>query len=163
MSANPIDVWYSTDSKLKEVIDRIGSSGKSALDQAKEAFFELSELYGLHKYPDEITEEDYKNYEDEGIDSPRTVFEEVGIVRYLEPNDDPRGVVLFALYNVKNRGYVNIDDCAEKHFGKGKIPQSYVVYYTGQDAESKLNFLKEGESWTKEGVKYASKIISRKQ
>lgn len=161
MTDNSIDIWYSSDERLKTIIDTLSLSDKSAFEQAKEAFYQISELYNLHKYPDDITEDDYRKYEDEGIDNPRTVFEEVGIIRYLEPEDDPRGVVLLALYNIKNRTYIDISFCAEKHFGGiNKIPDNYVVYYTGQDADSKLNFLNAGESWAKEGVKYASKILN---
>lgn len=164
MADNPIDEWYFSDEKLKSTIDTLSSSGKSPFDQAKEAFYKISKLYGLPKYPEDISEDDYKKYEEEGIDNPRTVFEEVGIIRYLEPNDDPRGVVLFALYNIKNRTYMDINFCAERHFGsKKKIPDSYMVYYTGQDADSKIHFLKAGESWAKEGVKYASKVLNRSE
>lgn len=162
MKDNPIDTWYSNDERLKKIIDTLSSSGKSPFEQAREAFYQISKLYNLHKYPDEITEDDYKIYKEEGIDYPRTVFQEIGIIRYLEPEDDPRGVVLFALYNVKSRKYMDINLCARKHFGsKKKIPDNYIVYYTGQDADSKLNFLNAGESWTKEGIKYASKILYR--
>ena len=162
MTDNPIDIWYSSDERLKNIIDTLSLSGNTPFEQAKEAFYQISELYNLHKYPDDITEDDYKKYEEEGLDNPRTVFEEIGIIRYLEPEDDPRGVVLFALYNIKNRRYMNIEFCAERHFGNKKnIPNNYIVYYTGQDADSRLNFLLDGESWVKEGVKYASKILHR--
>ena len=162
MANNPIDNWYLSDEKLKSIIDTLSLSGKSPFEQAKEAFYQISEFYNLHKYPDDITEDDYKRYVEEGLDNPRTVFEEVGIIRYLEPEDDPRGVVLFALYNIKNRTYMDIGSCAEKHFGsKKKIPDSYMVYYTGQDADCKLNFLSAGDTWNKEGVKYASKVLHR--
>jgi len=160
MTTNPIELWYSTDKKLKEVIDRLSISGLSEYEQAKKAFYELSKIYNLHKYPDDITEKDFNRFEKKGIYNPRTIFEEIGILRFLEPNDDIRGIVLCAIYNVKNRNYTDIDFCALKYFGsEEKIPESYMVYYTGEDIDSKLNFLKDGESWTKEGVKYASKLI----
>ena len=160
MTGNPVEEWYTSDKRLKEIIDTLSSTGKSPFEQAIQAFYQISNLYHLHKFPDDLTEDDYKKYEEEGIDDPRTVFEEVGIIRFLEPEDDPRGIVLFALHNIKNRTYMDINLCAERHFGDiNNIPSSYIVYYTGQDADAKLNFLKDGETWTKEGVKYASKII----
>src|SRR6187431_1268048 len=91
MSNNPIDEWYGSDEKLKEIIDSLSFSNKSPEEQAREAFYQIANLYELHKFPDDITEDDYKTYEEEGIDDPRTVFEEIGIIRYLEPDDDPRG------------------------------------------------------------------------
>ena len=160
MTDNPIDKWYTIDEKLKTIIDKISISGKSSEEQAKEAFYQVSLIYSLPKFPDDITEDDHEKYEEEGIDNPRTVFEEVGIIRYLEPDNDPRGVVLFALHNIKNRTYMDIDLCAERHFGHSKkIPKNYIVYYTGTDIDSKLNFLNDKESWAKPGVKYASKIL----
>ena len=66
MADNPIDQWYSSDENLKNIIDTLSFSGKSFFEQAKEAFYQISELYGLHKYPDEISEDDYKKYEEEG-------------------------------------------------------------------------------------------------
>jgi hypothetical protein len=162
MTDNPVYNWCLSDERLKNIIETLSLSDKSPFEQAVEGFYQISELYNLHKYPEDITEDDYKKYEDEGIGSPRTVFEEVGIIRYLEPKDDPRGVVLLALYNIKNRTYMDLDFCAKKHFGsKKKIPDNYVVYYTGQDADSKLCFLNDGESWAKDGVKYASKILHK--
>ena len=158
MTENPIEIWLLSDARLKQHIERISSSGMSEFDQAKTAFYELSDFYGLKKFPEDITEEEYENYlEAEGSD-PRSVFEEVGIVRYLEPSEDPRGIVMVAIYNILNRDPLDIDNCAEMHFGKA-IPKSYVIYFTGQDADATLNFLKEGEPWHKEGIKYASKII----
>lgn len=158
MTENPIEIWLLSDARLKEHIERISSSGMSEFDQAKTAFYELSDFYGLKKFPEDITEEEYENYlEAEGSD-PRSVFEEVGIARYLELSEDPRGIVMVAIYNILNRDPLDIDNCAEMHFGKA-IPNSYVIYFTGQDADATLNFRKDGESWHKEGIKYASKIV----
>jgi hypothetical protein len=35
-----------------------------------------------------------------------------------------------------------------------------MVYYNGQDADSKIHFVKAGELWTQEDRKYASKIFT---
>jgi len=99
---NPIVDWINTDEKLRAIIERLNDSGLSEKEQADIAFDEISDIYGLHKYPESFTEEDYKRFEEQGIDDPRSVYEEVGIIHYLEPNDDPRGIVLFAIYNIKN-------------------------------------------------------------
>lgn len=79
--------WFNTDNKLKEIIDKISSTNKSFAEQAKEAFNLVSDTFNLPKYPDDLTEDDYSKYEEEGIHHPRTVFEEVGIIRYLEPDE----------------------------------------------------------------------------
>ncbi len=162
MPENPIDDWYHADGKLKAIIDTLSFSGKSPEDQARDAFYQIADLFQFYKFPDDFTDDDYKRFEEESIHKPRSVFEEVGIIRYLEPNDDPRGIVLLALYNAKHSTFMDINICAERYFGgKSKIPLTYIVYYTGKDSDSRLNFLKEGELWTKPGVKYASKIVNK--
>ncbi len=164
MTTNFVENWYSTDNRLKEIIDKITLTNRSFEEQAKEAFTLVSDMFNLPKYPDDITEDYYAQCEEEGIFEVRTVFEEVGIIRYLEPDDDPRGIVLFALHNIKHKTYMDIDYCAIKHFGgKRKVPKEYMVYYTGEDSDSKLNFLNDGESWLKPGVRCASKIIKIKK
>lgn len=159
---NPVDNWYKSDSKLQAIISSISGQNKSAMEQAMDAFELVSVAYNLPKFPDSFSDEDFEKYCREGVDNPRSVYEDVGIIRYLEPYDDPRGIVLCALYNIKNRTYTDRSICASRHFGsKSKIPKEYVIYFTGETADSKLNFLTGDESWTKPGVEYASKILNR--
>ena len=160
MTDNPLVDWYNEDSRVKEIIDKLDSSEKNFEKQAEEAFHKFCEVFTLPKFPEDITGKIYEQHEQEGLDEPRSVYEEIGILRYLEPNDDLRSIVFLALYNIKNFSYIDIDHCASKYFGsESKIPKEYMVYYTGENSKSLLNFLKNNESWTKEGVKYASKII----
>jgi hypothetical protein len=51
MTENPLDIWYSTDKKLQEIIDNLSNSGKSAFNQARDTFYQLSDIYTLPKYP----------------------------------------------------------------------------------------------------------------
>jgi len=158
---NPIVDWINTDEKLRAIIERLNDSGLSEKEQADIAFDEISDVYGLHKYPESFTEEDYKRFEEQGIDDPRSVYEEVGIIHYLEPNDDPRGIVLFAIYNIKNGFKMDIKEAAKKHFkGKKKIPAEYMIYYLGDKSSTMMYFLEKGKRWVDTGAKYASKIIS---
>lgn len=155
MSDNSFEEWFNSDLKLKAIINEIDKSGKPFIDQAKEAFYRLSELYNLPKFPGDAANKI------KGVRYHRTVFEEVGILRYLEPDDDPRGIVTSVVYNIKNQLYVDIKLCAERHFGSlDKIPDEYSIYYSGQDADSKLCFLNDGESWDKEGVNFLARIAN---
>lgn len=157
---NFLQEWLDSDIKLRELVASIGSTETSPEKQARAAFYKISDMFNLHKFPDEITDDDYEKYEIAGIDEPKTVFEETGVLRYLEPKGDPRGIVFCALFNVKNRSYTDMEECARKHSGaKKKIPPEYVYYFTGDDIDSKLNFLQQGESWNKPGVRYAGKVV----
>lgn len=158
--SNPVLDWINNDQKLKAIIKRLSNSGLSEPEQADIAFDEITDAYDLPKYPDSFSQDDYEKYDTEGIDNPRSVFEEVGIIHYLEPNDDPRGIVLFAIYNIKNRTYMPMDEPASRHFKtKEKIPPEYIIYYLGDRSETMLYFLEKNESWSEKGAKYASKII----
>jgi hypothetical protein len=160
MGKTDFEKWVATEPGIMPLIESITATNQPLMEQAKEAFYKMGDLLRVPKFPEDITEEMAARFEAEGIDDPRSLFEEVGIVRYLEPEDDPRGIVLAALYNTKRQQYANIDLCALEHFGgRKKIPNEYMVYYTGQDADALLHFTKQGESWFREGVKYGAKII----
>jgi len=159
---NPAIDWMNNDEKLRSIIERLSNSGLNEKEQADIAFDEISDAYGLPKYPDSFTEEDYRRYEEEGIDNPRSVFEEVGIIHYLEPEDDPRGIVLFAIYNIKNRFSIDINEAAKKHFkNKKRIPPEYMIYFLGDKSSTMMYFLENGKSWVETGAKYASKILRK--
>ena len=159
---NPVIEWINSDEKLRSIIERISNSGLSEKEQADIAFDEITDAYDLPKYPDSFTEEDYKRYEEEGIDTPRSVYEEVGIIHYLEPKDDPRGIVLFAIYNIKNRLCMNINEAATRYFkSKKKIPSEYMIYFLNDKSSTMMHFLEKGKTWVETGAKYASKILKK--
>jgi hypothetical protein len=159
---DPIGDWYNSDEKVKNIIDRLSSSGMTNEEQAAAAFEEMSDAFDLPKYGHNFTDAHYAHYEELGMDTPRSVFEEAAIIRYLEPDDDPRGVVMLAIYHVYNGIQVPMEECAEKHFGgKGKIPQQYMVCFLGENVDGKLHFLDQGESWMELGARSAMQIIRR--
>jgi hypothetical protein len=158
---NPLSRWIENDPKLQAIIQRISDTGKSFEEQAKVAFYEISEAYRVPKYPLDITEADQQLAETQGLDKPTTVFEEFAKIKYCYPEDDVRGMVLMAIYNAKHQMLFDITECAKVHFGsKRKIPKSYMVYFLGEDIESRLYFPVEGDkSWTEMGAKTASRVV----
>ena len=120
----------------------------------------ISEEYNLAKFPDNFSENNYDKLEEIGIDEPRSVYEEIAIFKFIFPNDDIRSITLVGLYNIKNHSYIDIEQCAAKYYGgDSKIPESYMIYFAGEDAQVELRFLKENESWVDKGSKCAMKII----
>lgn len=159
MSENPIINWFQSDDELCNIVNRIAAAGKSLEEQALEAFHQLSAHFNLPKYPEDISEQDYERFDEMGVDDPRSVFQEATIFNYLEPEEDPRGIVMVALYNVKNGIFSDVNKCAEKHFGS--VPKEYMFCYVGDGFAGKLHFLKTGESWFNiPGVKSATKVIN---
>jgi hypothetical protein len=160
MATTDFEKWVASEPGIMPLIESITLTNQPLMEQAREAFYKMGDLLQVPKFPEDITEDMAAQFEANGINDPRSLFEETGIIRYLQPEDDPRGIVLAALYNVKRQQCANINECGLKHFGSiKKIPDQYMVYYTGQDADALLHFTKEGESWLQEGVKYGAKII----
>ena len=159
---NPIEDWYNSDEQIKNIIDRLSSSGMTNEEQAIAAFEEISVAFDLPKYGHSFTDAHYARYEELGMESPRSVFEEAAVIRYMEPDEDPRGIVILALYNVHNGIQLPIEECAEKYFGgKDKIPTQYMVCFLGENIDGKLHFLEPGESWIDLGARSAMQIIRR--
>lgn len=159
-SLDPISDWYNEDDRIKGTLDRLAFSGLTEDAQAAAAFDELSSAFQLPKYPEDITDALHAHCEALEIYDPRSVFEEFCIIRYLEPKDDIRGVVIMALYNVYKGIQMPLDECARKHYGsKRKIPKQYMVCYIGEGIKGRLHFLKEDESWLEMGARVAAKIV----
>jgi len=129
-------------------------------EQAVAAFHEVAETFDLPKFPEDFTDEHHERFSSMNIEDPRSVFEESAIIRYQLPDDDPRGIVILALYNVHHGIFIPLDECAEIHFGgRRKIPKEYMVCFIGDSVPGQLHFLSDGESWYDLGAKSAVKIV----
>jgi hypothetical protein len=159
MTENPILDWFKSDDILCDIVNEISATGKNLEEQALDAFHRLSDHYDLPKYPENFSDKYYERFQQMGVDDPRSVFEEATLWRYLEPEDDPRGIVMIALYNVRHGKFLDLNECAQKHFGS--IPKEYMVCYTGEGFAGELHFLNPGESWFDlPGSKSACKVIN---
>ena len=143
---NPIEKWINEDKVLYNLVVDIQSMEKTETEQAEIAFHKLCELYDLPKMPSDI-ERYEKYYEENDIEDPRSVFEEHSLLKFLEPNNDPRGLVLSAVYHVKNGVGVEYEEIAEKEFGND-IPENLQIGIKGKDTNGIIIFpQKEDKSW----------------
>ncbi|MFC2186509.1 hypothetical protein [Peijinzhouia sedimentorum] len=143
---NPIEKWINEDEQLYDLVVEIQTMEKSEFEQAEILFNRLCELYDLPKMPYD-TEKYETFYEDNGILNPRSVFEEHALLKFLEPNDDPRGIVLSAVYHVKNNVGIDYQEVAEKEFGT-KVPKGLQIGIKGSGVNGIVVFpQKEGKSW----------------
>lgn len=157
--SNVIQQWIDNDEGLTELITEIQNKFSPPNDQAKEAFFLISEHYDLPVMPED-KERYWSYYENHKIESPRSVFEEHAVLRFLAPEDDPRGRVLSAIFHVKNNISVDYKHVAEKQFGK-KIPQDLLIGIRGEGLNGEIVFpLLEGKTWTELGCVVCSKLVS---
>jgi hypothetical protein len=136
--------WIQSDQKLKDLLVKIQSTGESPLQQAELAFDQLPDLYNLPKMPEDLDryETFYKRNE---ITNPRSVYEEAALLKFLEPNDDLRGIVLLAVYHVKHAIGVNLQDLFKKNSRKFRKNQRLGI--KGEGINTSIIFINDDESW----------------
>lgn len=106
MSSNEIQAWIENDPRLNDLILKIEAEGGSNEEKAERAFFALADLYNLDRMPNQS--------EGEGS----SLFVEHAFLKYMAPNDDPRGRVLTAAYHIVNEMAIPAEVIAEKALGK---------------------------------------------
>ncbi len=152
---NPVEAWYYKDKKLLDILMDIDKKGLSEEESAREAFYLVSEMYGLPKFIGDVDYED--DWEDE---EPRSVFEEIAMVRFLFPDDLPRGIVMLALHNVYSKVGIPFDEVATEYYGShDDIPASYFVYFFGNDVDATLKLDIGEQSWIEAGAVLMKKVM----
>ncbi|MFC1225641.1 hypothetical protein ACFE6N_17685 [Pedobacter sp. BG31] len=138
---NPIKSWIDSDHILASILVEIQGLNKSIEEQAEVAFHRLCEAYSLPKMPvdvDETADSDIEQI---------SVYQELGLVKFLEPNDDLRGLVLVAVYHVLNQITINLDEV----YKKAGINKETLICYKGEYSNVKISFLNDNESWFANG------------
>jgi len=142
---NPIQEWINKDDKLYNLITKIQLSNKNPSKQAEIAFNNLCELYNIPKMPEDITttKDDFGHLND-----TRSLFEEHALIKFLAPKDeDPRGLVLSAAYNLLHNNLINYYDVAKKEYNN-EIPEVCQIGVSGDGYTSKVIFFqKETKKW----------------
>jgi hypothetical protein len=139
---NPIQSWVEGDHKLLALINEISRTQLPIEEQAEMAFHKVSVLYGLPKLPEDAQEMGGSTREE-----VISVYQELGLVKFLEPDDDIRGLVLVALYNVLNKITVGLDEVYKK---AGKRNDRGICF-TGENSKVTIAFLGENVSWFDSG------------
>lgn len=149
LSENVIQQWIAEDKKLSAALVEIENLGLSEKEQAEIAFHRISEMYQLPKMPNDIIDENediVETYTGDDQDyDPSSVYQELGLIKYLNPDEDPRGNVLMAIYLVKNKLHVDIDEVYIKKYGSKK--KSRGIGFKGENTNVEIVFVDEGKSW----------------
>ncbi len=153
MADNSIVEWYTQDKWLSDLLVSIDQKNLSDEEAAREAFYKVAEHYHLPKFPWDI-----ENSND-GTEI-LSVYEEIAIVKCIFPEDELKGIVMLALYNVYVNELIPIDEAAAIHYGDhDKIPDQYMVYFGGKDVDANLRFDIGDMSWTDAEVVSMKKIV----
>jgi hypothetical protein len=142
---NPIQKWINNDDELYSLIIEIQSSNKNPNQQAENAFNKICDLYDIAKMPENAITIEEKT---ENINNSRSLFEEHALLKFLAPdNEDPRGLVLSAAYNIINKNIVNYYEIAKKEYNN-EIPKTCQIGISGTGYHSKVVFFeKETKNW----------------
>jgi hypothetical protein len=133
-------------------------------EQAEVAFHKVSEMYGVPKNPEDIKQQDddenenYNDNEDADFKAHTSVYEELGLLKYLMPNEDKRGIALNAIYFVKNGYTTNKKEVMLCKFGKN-IPDDVGIGFKGNNTNVEIVFVLKGESWFDLGCKMFTKYV----
>lgn len=142
--------WTTGNQVLNEQLVKIQGMDCGPLKQAEFAFKELSSLYDLPLMPEDL--ERYEAFfKSKGITEPRSVYEEAALLKYLSPDDDPRGIVLFAVYNVKHGMGIDIRDVFKKN--AKKVLKNSRLGIIGEGINTSIIFIKENDNWFDLGCK----------
>lgn len=150
--------WIDTDKKLSAMLVEIQEMPISVEEQAEVAFHKISEAYNIPKTPQDIDFENEDNNEEEI--EPTSVYQHLGLIRYLEPDDDPRGLVLSAIFFAKENLEVDYDVVFAKAQNEGISREEITgIGFLGENYKVKIVFVKNTESWFDLGCSFFIKIV----
>lgn len=138
---NPVQNWVENDKKLADVLVEIQQMPISINEQAEVTFHKISEMYNAPKLPEDIEESET----DEMIEAT-CVYEQLGLLKYMEPETDLRGHVLSAIFFVKNDYRVDLELVYKKEFGN-IVPKNVCIGFKGDNTNVEIMFVKQGDNW----------------
>ena len=150
MLNNSFEKWIGSDKNLQNLITEIESKNLSIAEKAALGFEKLCELYQIPRMPSDVKNEEDNEKATEMF--TRSLFEEHAYIRFLsDGSDDPRGLVLSAVFHLLNDLQIDLKNVVKKEFRK-KIPSQCMVALRGDGYYGEVVFPeKEGKSWVELG------------
>lgn len=153
---NPVQAWINSDKKLYALLEQFENSGLTILEQA-----ELCLMFDLPKMPEDKSRYE-QFYQENDIEEGRSVFEENALLKYFNPDEDIRSILITAVYSVKNFVGIDLNDIVEKEFDEN-FTADYVIAFRGSGVEGEIVFpQKEGKNWIDLGCFMAIKMVQLK-
>ena len=99
MTKNPLIDWINSDSELKSLLKKIDSQTEDEHKKAQIAFDNLSELYNLPKYPEDIDSRETYQVGDFHLYNSISMYEVLGKLKFANSNiEELKSNVLLAAY-----------------------------------------------------------------
>jgi len=159
LTDSTIQDWINSEKDLANLLIEIEKMSDSFKEQAEITFNKVCEIYKLPKLPQDIVDnEEYETQEEDKYEGETSVYEQLGLLKYLMPNEDLRGLVLNAIYFVKNGYVTDIEEVMLKKFGDN-IPDEVGFGFRGENTDVEIVFVLQGESWFDLGCKMFTKYV----
>lgn len=150
--------WIADNPDISNLLVEIQQLDVLVKEQARIAFDRISDHLKLPKSSEDAIEyyKKLKSENDEELE--RSVCEEHALLKYLQPDDDPRGLVFSAIYHVYHRVGVDYNEIVEKKYD-GNMPSEVLVGIKGDGFHAEVIFPDEyEESWSELGCKVLVKL-----
>lgn len=149
---NLIQQWIEDDKELSNMLVEIQNLNIPIIEQVEIAFHRISDFYGLPKMPEDIEHLDDDDINDEKLEKT-SVYEQYGLLKFLHDEDeDLRGILLSAIFFVKNGYVADIDAVYKKYYSTNQLPIGGIGF-KNSNSNVELVFVKKGESWFDLGCK----------
>ncbi|KAF9659325.1 hypothetical protein HBA12_03500 [Tenacibaculum mesophilum] len=147
---NLVQKWIDTDKKLYDTLVAIQNEDDDKRKQAELVFLRVPKMYNLPVFTED-------NEDDKFLSS---VYEQLALLNYLEPEGDIRGRVLSSIFHVKEDYLVDMKLVYKKQFNNEKPPANFSgIGYKGNGIDVLPVFVMEGQSWFDLGCNYFTKEI----
>lgn len=157
---SPIQDWIDTDKKLSSILVEIQEMPISIEEQAEVAFHKVAEAYSIPKNPQDIVFEEKDSIDEDTKVEAISVYQHLGIIKFLNPENDPRGNVLSAIYFAKEN--LEIDyEIVMSEAAKNAVDTAEItgIGFLGENSNVRIIFVKNTESWHELGCNFFIKII----
>lgn len=157
LSSETIGDWIKGDQKLWDILTAIENYTNSPLTRAEMIFDQVSELYEVPRYPDDVDDEKLIH----GLIMETSVYEQVGKLKYLEPEPEKLPeLILNAIYFMITGTETDMSFVLNKFAAEGgKAKEISGLGFKNDGVDVQLIFVKKGESWYDLGCKYFIKEI----
>lgn len=141
--------WINGNKEIADALVQIQEMDASINEQAEMAFHRISEMCNVPKLPEDVSYLD--DIEEVGL-SPVSVYEQLGLIKFLDPDVDPRGQVLSAIFYAKEGYRIDLDEVYKKKFGDN-TPTEVGIGFVNENTAVEIIFIGPDQSWFDLGCK----------
>lgn len=98
---NLVQKWIDSDKRLSDTLVEIENEEVSEIKQAEIAFNKIPKMYGLPSFPEDNEDEKFHS----------SVYEQLGLLNFLEPESQIKGKVLSSIFFIKRKLFSQYGFC----------------------------------------------------